>query len=981
VEFRILGPVEVVQDGRTLSLGRSRERAVLALLLLSANRVVSAEHLVDELWAGEPPDGAIQALRVFVSRLRKTLREAGEDDVIVTEPAGYVARVPAAALDAARFEALVSAGRKHAARGDHQQAAATLAQALALWRGPALADVGDSSRARAEAARLEESRLAALEERIEADLACGRHHDLVAELDAHTRAHPLRERLWAQRMIALYRSGRQADALRAYQDVRAILGEELGLEPSGPLADLEGAILRHEPHLDLAEPAGGVAEPPGTLFARRTPYVGRETERAELSRLLESARHGEGAVVMIGGEPGVGKTRLTEEIGAEATRRGMAVHVGRCYETEGAPPYVAFVEILELMLARAPSPAAFLDALGEDAPEVARLLPHLRRLFPDLPPPIELPPEQERRYLFNCLRDCFAREAAARPLLLILDDLHWADEPTLLFLEHLADRIPGLPLLAVGTYRDTEVTASHRLARTLDGLLRSRLAHRMGLRRLSEGTVAALLKALSGQEPPASLVKVIHGETEGNPFFVEEVFKHLAEEDRLFGPDGRFRPEIALGEFDVPETVRIVLGRRLERLTEDSRRALSAAAVVGRAFTFELLEALGELDSPGLLDALDEAEQARLVAPVSDRPGEDRLFFAHELIRQTLLTGLSQPRRRRLHLRVAEAMEEINGGSLEDRASEIAHHLESAGPAVDRAKLLRYLILAGRRALTTAGFEEALRHFERAVLLRNVAEPRQLADLLFDLGLARCSSGMTEEALEAWQEALGAHERRDDPEGLAEVCFKASEVLWWVNRDEEAFRLAQRGVAVLGERPTPLRARMLGWSGAAVAFVSPYEVGAGMIDEALALADLETAGSGATCWPTRRSTVSPSPGTRRRWRRDRRPPSSCARPATSGTQPWCWASSSWPWCCSVGWRNRSRWGTRCPSWASDSVTPSPCGPTTAPRDHASSPPPPSWTPSPLRLATISTCRVMKVPPTDGWAWPPSCGATGIWRGS
>ncbi len=256
VEFRILGPLEVVHQGRVVALGGSRERALLALLLLSANRVVSSERLAEDLWAGRPPEGANQALRVYMSRLRKSLREADGDGLLVTQPPGYLARVETDALDAARFESLLSEGREQAGKGDHQQAAATLSEALSLWRGPALADVADAPFARAEAARLEEARLSATEERIQADLACGRHGELVAELDALTRAHPLRERLWAQRMLALYRSGRQADALRSYQELRALLGEELGLEPSAALARLEGAILRHEPELDWPTAAG-----------------------------------------------------------------------------------------------------------------------------------------------------------------------------------------------------------------------------------------------------------------------------------------------------------------------------------------------------------------------------------------------------------------------------------------------------------------------------------------------------------------------------------------------------------------------------------------------------------------------------------------------------------------------------------------------------------------------------------------------------
>ena len=850
MEFRILGPVEVIHDGRAVAVGGSRERTVLALLLASANRVVSAERLAEDLWAGEPPARAVRTLQVFVSRLRKALREAGGEGVVVTQPPGYLARVPPESLDAARFEGLVVAAREQSSSGAPDKAAATLREALAFWRGPALADVADGPITRAEAARLEEARLTATEERVDADLACGRHAELIAELDALTRSHPLRERFWSQRMLALYRSGRQVEALRAYRHLRQFLAEDVGLDPSPALAALETAILQQAPHLEWQPPGrspgapaattprapGSRSSPDGSTFAARTPYVGREAERAELIRRLDQACEGHGSLILIGGEPGVGKTRLTEEAGADAAATGAHVLVGRCYEIEGAPPYVPFVEILEQALADASSPEAFRALLGDDAPEVAKLLPRLRRLFPDIAPPLELPPREERHFLFNSVRDLFARASGEQPLFLVFDDLHWADEGTLLLVEHLAEWLSRLGIVVVGTYRDTEVTPDHRLARSLEDLLRRRQAQRLTLKRLSEDGVAALLRALSGQEPPPSFVEAVHAETEGNPFFTEEVFKHLAEEGRLYGEDGRFRSPLTIGDLDVPESLRLVLGRRLERLGENGRHALAAAAVVGRAFSYELLEALGELAPGALLDALEEAELARLIAPLSDAADEDRLLFSHELIRQTLLAGLSQPRRRRLHLLVADTLERLYATTLDDQASEIVHHLTQAGPAADRRRLLTYLTLAGRRAMRTAGYEDALRHFEQAVAMAEVAEPAEQPELFANRAWVLRSLGRFEAALPGWEEAVQCYETLGDPEAAARMCFEASRDLWWLNRDREAAIQAERGLAALGDRETPQRAEMLAWTGVAAAFVSPFERGAKMIDEGLALA-------------------------------------------------------------------------------------------------------------------------------------------------
>ncbi|MGH8973782.1 MAG: ATP-binding protein, partial [Acidimicrobiia bacterium] len=437
----------------------------------------------------------------------------------------------------------------------------------------------------------------------------------------------------------------------------------------------------------------------------RTPFVGRAPERETLRRLLDQAGRGTGALVMIGGEPGVGKTRLAEELMAEAAGRNLQVFAGHCSEMEGAPPYVPFVEILETALARAPTPQAFVDDLGEEAAEVARLLPRLRRLFPDIPAPLELPPEQERRYLFNSIRDVMSRAARRRPLLLLLDDLQWADDPTILLVLHLAERLSELSVLVIGTYRDTDV--GRPLARAFADLRRRPGTTWISLRRLSKDNVAELVRAMSGQMPPAPLVEVLHSEAEGNPFFLEEVYRHLVDQGRLFDDAGRFRPDLEISELDVPEGVRLVVDRRLERLGEGTVQILAAAAVIGRTFSFELLEVVGKVDSDTLLDAVEDAERSSLIASVADASGEDRFTFAHELVRQTLVSGLSGPRRRRLHARAADAEEHHYALNLDDHAAAIAHHLRQSGGEADR--IFKYLVRAGRRALDGAAFEDALR--------------------------------------------------------------------------------------------------------------------------------------------------------------------------------------------------------------------------------------------------------------------------------
>ena len=282
VEFGILGPLEIAAGGQPLPVQGARTRAVLAMLLVHANQVVPADRLTAELWAGQPADRAAASLQVRVSQLRKALRAAGEADRLVTRPPGYLIRVTPGELDAPRFEHLARDGETALAAGDGALAARRLDEALGLWRGAALADVDDAPFAQAEARRLEERRLAALESRAEARLACGGHRELIGELETLTAAHPLRERLWAHRMLALYRAGRQAEALRAYRDLRAILTGELGIEPSPALRELEGRILRQDAALAPPAPgedrAGGPgarseAEPPVTRYARSSDGV------------------------------------------------------------------------------------------------------------------------------------------------------------------------------------------------------------------------------------------------------------------------------------------------------------------------------------------------------------------------------------------------------------------------------------------------------------------------------------------------------------------------------------------------------------------------------------------------------------------------------------------------------------------------------------------------------------------------------------
>jgi class 3 adenylate cyclase/tetratricopeptide (TPR) repeat protein len=464
--------------------------------------------------------------------------------------------------------------------------------------------------------------------------------------------------------------------------------------------------------------AAAAGEPSGT---GRTPYVGRSEERALLGRAVSRAVAGSGGVALIAGEAGLGKTRLVEEIAAEAKTAGMFVVRGQCYDMEGALPYVPFVEAIEYGLTVA-TQDAFRSAMGDAGPEIARFVPKVRVAYPDLPPPLALPSDQARHYMFESVCDFFGRAAAIQPMLIVLEDLHWADESTTQLLESVARRVGRAPLLVIGTYRDVDLHPGHPFMRGIEHLSRLQTVSRITLKRLSAIEVASMLRALSGQEPPERLAQLIYSETEGVPFFVEEVYRHLAEEHRLTDAAGKWLPQVEIGEVEVPETVRLVLGRRIDRIGETAQRILTTAACIGRTFTFEFLTELAEETEDDLLDALDEAELTRLLVAQEGR--QPRFVFAHEQIRQTLLGRMSFVRRQRLHRRVADTLERIHAGHLDEHVSDLAYHLAQAGA---RERAAEYLHQAGISAAARLATPEALAFFARAAELAGPGPARRAA--------------------------------------------------------------------------------------------------------------------------------------------------------------------------------------------------------------------------------------------------------------
>ncbi len=749
MEFSILGPFEVSVDGEAIDLGKGKEKALLALLLLHAERVVPIDRLVDELWGERVPGSARKMVQIFVSQLRRQLPEG----LLQTRAPGYGLVLGEHGLDLRRFEQMAAEGRDALRQGRVEEAAETLRGALTLWRGPALAEFVEPF-AEVEGPRLAEQQLGCLEDRIDADLLLGRHHELVGELDALVRRQPLRERLRSQLMLALYRAGRHAEALESYQSFRRQLDRELGIEPSADLKRVERLILLQDQALAMPQASAAPAISPSA--DRRTPrrlperlmqaaagdFVGRSEELDRLAGLLEQAAAGDGAFVVIAGEGGIGKTRLVAELATRA--RDVVVLYGRCDEDE-VTPFGPWVELLTRRLAETPDDE--LEAsLSDQASSLVRLIPELGSRLPAPAAEAHGDPEGERHRLFAAVTTLVERLAARKPLLLVLDDLHWADRSSLRLLRQLAASETLGRVLIVGTYRDTELPDRHPLVETLASLERDRPAVRVSLRGLDTSELTTLVTAWRGIELPAETIGAIQREAGGNPFFMKQLVQHLEELRELQAPPpGR--------GFSIPAGLRDVIVKRVARLPGEAGRILKIAALISREFELGLLQPVAGLPEEQLLDLLDAAVQAGILVEVADSPG--RYSFAHDLLRTTLEQELTATRRAHLHAQIGEAIEREHRDDLDRHADELARHFAAAG-AAEAERALVYSLRASEQATARLAYDEAAAYITTALSLRE-REPRrddrERAELLALLGTAQTRAGDHAAARAAFHEA------------------------------------------------------------------------------------------------------------------------------------------------------------------------------------------------------------------------------------
>jgi class 3 adenylate cyclase len=557
-------------------------------------------------------------------------------------------------------------------------------------------------------------------------------------------------------------------------------------------------------------------------------FVGRERELERLREAVDAALDGRGSLQLLVGEPGIGKTRAAEELATYARVSGARVYWGRCREDEGAPAYWPWVQAVR-SYARDADPVALAWQLGAGAAEVAQLIPEVAEKL-DIEPARGSDSEEARFRLFDSVTSLLLAAARDRPIVIVLDDLHWADEPSLLLLRFAARELGSSGLLILGTYRDVELGRHHPLARVLGEISGLEGSARIPLKGLSTGAVERYIEMTAGAPSPAGLAEAVHEQTDGNPFFVGEVVRLLASEGKLTAGG-------SAAELQIPQGVREVVGRRLDRLSDETNQALRVAAVMGRDFEEELVLRVAELSPEALMSAAREAIAERLVSDL----GDGHYSFAHALVRDTLYEELSPPKRAALHHRVGLALEAICGDDVDERLGELAHHfLESATPRADLAKAIDYGIRAGEQDMEQLAYEDAVDVYGRALeALELMDEPDEALHcrLLLALGGAEAKSARVADAREAFERAAESARRLDDSDSLVGAAIGIAMMSDAGRLDEQLLALLNEALERIGDERTARRAALLSAKSAEMYWVdNDISESERLVDEAIAIA-------------------------------------------------------------------------------------------------------------------------------------------------
>ncbi|GAA3104543.1 BTAD domain-containing putative transcriptional regulator [Streptosporangium carneum] len=716
--FRLFGACEAADAaGRPLDLGARKQRAVLAMLALEPGRVVPLDRLIDELWAGEAPSGATGTLQAYISHLRRVLeperRPRTPPRILLTREPGYLLAVAPGQVDLTRFTAWAEDGGRALARGEHGEARRVLDRALALWRGNPLEEFTGLEFAQPVTARLAEVRVAAVEDRFEALLALGEGAACVPDLESLVEEHPYRERSWGLLVLALYRVGRQADALGALRRARERLAEDLGIEPGPQLRRLEEAVFGQAPELEI--PAAPVAARP-VEPAVSEKLVARDAQLRLVRERLTGVRRGDGGVLLVTGEAGIGKTRLAQAAAEEAAARGFRVAWGRCLD-DTAPAFWPWIQVLR--------------ECGDGAGPLSGEAPGHGR-DPDVA-------------LFELYESVVsALTGTGGPLMVILDDLHWADVSSLRLLGFVAGELARHPVLVVATLRPEPGEHPEQLRDTLGALSRERATERIELTPFDADDVSSYLRLRLVAESP-ELVGALLERSGGNPFYLGELLRLRESEQGLSSA--------------LPPGARDVIARRVARLPEQTREVLGIASAAIRDVEVDLLAAVTATPVEEVMSLLEPAVATGLLSEVPD--GFD-YRFSHALVRDALYSGLGRLARARLHLRIALCLEALPGVE----PVRLARHFAAASKAGGAAKAVEHARRAARHASARLAYAEAVELWELALSCLPPGDEAGRCAVLTGLGQARRTVGNAEEAFRDLEEAIGLALRTGDRAAL-----------------------------------------------------------------------------------------------------------------------------------------------------------------------------------------------------------------------
>ena len=756
-------------------------RLLLAYLVLNRDRPIGRDELVEALWPRQAPVARDAALRTLLSRLRTAIGSdslTGRDELSLSLPEPVWVDIEAAGAELQR-------ARLALARGDSRSAWG-LAQIPLNIAGRGLLAGHQAGWLEASRRELHDVRLDALEVIGAAGLRMGSGQAASVERSARALidAEPYRESGYVLLMDALALRGNVAEGVRVFERLRGLLRDELGTTPSPEAIAAHERLLHPRgappPALGEVGPESGVALPAELRDRGQAPLVGRVAELAELARLWEGARRGtspSGApqvvpggagrqIVVLSGDAGIGKTSLAAELAKRAHEQGGVVLAGHSQE-EGLAPYQPFLEALSHYFAAA-TPDALLPAAREYGPELARLIPELRRRVPELEHPGPTEPEIDRYRLFEAVVGLLKGIAEQAPILLVLDDLHWADQPTLLLLRHLARAREPARLLILVAYRSERTDLW--VMDTLADLRREGLLTTLQVGGLLARETAELVRRRAGVTPSHALARALHTETEGNPFYVEEIVRNLVGA----GVDVSQATASELSRFRLPEGVGQVVARRLSRLAPGTVEWLRVAAVIGRDFDLALLDQVVGLPEDDSLAALEEALTVGLLIESDLVPAPVRYSFSHALIRDAIYESMSAPRRQRIHRRVGEALEAAGDAPVRT----LALHFTRAADAENADRAVAYAEAAAAEASALLAHEEAAQHYLRAleVLARFRPDSGQRLGLLNSLGEALVRSGERPEAWNAFREAARLAREKGDTAALARAAIGASRV-------------------------------------------------------------------------------------------------------------------------------------------------------------------------------------------------------------